>query len=158
MIVKDLIAALQKALGSGQNISNSNPLPITAIGPGVNKVAMTTIDLNQAAGAYTLFAGVGQTVQLESLIFKDPIGAAGGALTSILIQTDDATPQVIIPASVGKVANLTSENQLFTSGQPVLVGVGKHIQLTINGGATGVAYVCTVVANYSAVVAGGSLA
>jgi|GEM_PF-666399 hypothetical protein len=119
--------------------------------------ASTTIDLNQAAATYDLFTGTSQVVLVESLVFRTPTGAAGGALTSISIQTNDATPVVLISSVQGAVANLTSETQLTWQGV-LRLGVGKKIQLTINGGATGVGYVCSVNAECRAVVDGGNLA
>ena len=86
-----------------------------------------------------------------------PVGVPGGALTGIYIQTDDATPLPIILAAQGLLANLTSENQLTWEGI-YRIGVGKHIQLWIAGGATGAGYVCSVDAQYRSVVGGGYLA
>jgi hypothetical protein len=119
--------------------------------------AATTIDLNQIAANYDLFTGTTQVVILESLIIAMPNAIAGGALTSISIQTNDATPQVLIDNIQGAVANLTAENQLTWQGV-CRIGVGKKIQLTINGGATGAGYVCNVNVESRAVVSGGYLA
>ena len=121
------------------------------------QIAATTIDLDQAAATYDLFTGTTQAVVLESLNIKMPTGAAGGAITSISIQTDDATPGVIISAVDGAVANLTSEADLGWVGT-LYITVGTKIQLTIAGGAHGAAYVCNVTAKCRAVVAGGYLA
>ena len=127
-------------------------------GQGVLQVRNTTIDLNQAAATYTLFTVNAQDVVVEALVFRCPAAAAGGALTSISIQTDDATPQIFITAAQGAVANLTSEAQLAWTGAIMLdLGSAARIQLTIAGGATGVAYVCDVIALYRAIVAGGNL-
>lgn len=124
---------------------------------GVEQVKSATISLNQAAGSYTLFTGTTQVVDLEKLVIQMPVGAAGGALTSISIQTNDATPQPLITTIQGAVANLTSENQLTWTGI-CRIGVGKLIQLTIAGGAHGGAYTCLVDAQYRTVVSGGYLA
>jgi hypothetical protein len=78
-------------------------------------------------------------------------------LTSISIQTDDATPGVIIGADLGAVANLTSEAELSWTGC-MLINVGTKIQLTIAGGAHGTDYAATIVAQSRAVVNGGYLA
>jgi len=120
------------------------------------QVAATTIDLNQAVGSYVLFTGATQAVILESLILRCPDIAAGGALTSIAIATDDTTPGVVISAADGAVANLTAEAQLAWDGG-IYIPVGTEIELTIAGGAHGVAYVCSVVAKYRSVVSGGEL-
>ena len=127
---------------------------------GACQVVTTTIDLNQAAAPYTLWTGTGQDVILESLVIKMANLAAGGALTSIEIETDDTTNQTIISAVTGAVANLTAENQLAWGAMenPLIITVGKVIRLNIAGGAHGVAYECTVVAKYRSVVDGGTLA
>ncbi len=127
---------------------------------GKQQIAKTTEDLNQVAGTYDLFTGTTQDVLLESLLIRMPNIIAGGAITSISIQTNDATSQVLISAADGAVANLTAEAQLAWQNfnAPVLVKVGKKVQLTIAGGAHGSAYVCDVVAKVRAVTSGGYLA
>ena len=124
---------------------------------GKAQLAATTISLNQGVGSYDLFTGTTQAVILESLNIKMPTGDAGGALTSISIQTDDAIPGVIIDSVIGAVANLTSETDLGWTGT-LYITVGMKIQLSIAGGATGGAYVCNVTAKCRAVVDGGYLA
>ncbi len=128
-----------------------------ATGVGQVQIVQTTESLDQAAASYDLLTGTTQPVILEGLSFKLPTGAAGGAITSISIQTDDATPGVIISSSLGAVANLTSEAELSWTGC-LLVNVGTKIQLTIAGGAHGSAYTATITAKYRSVVAGGTLA
>jgi hypothetical protein len=124
---------------------------------GKAQTATTTIDLNQAAGTYDLFTGTAQSVIVEKLIISMPNANAGGALTSIRIHTNHTTQQEFISATNGAVGNLTAENQL-ASDSPISIGVGKKIQLTIAGGATGVSYICTVEVIYRAVTSGGYLA
>lgn len=127
---------------------------------GKQQIAKTTEDLNQVAGTYDLFTGTTQDVILESLLIRMPNIVAGGAITSISIQTDDATPQVLISAADGAVANLTAETQLAWQNfnAPVLIKTGTKVQLTIAGGAHGVAYVCDVVTRVRSVTSGGYLA
>jgi len=124
------------------------------------QIAETTIDLNQGAASYDLFTGTDQDVVVENLVIRTPNIVAGGALTNISIQTDDATPQVFITAVQGAVANLTAEAQLSWAPADgiTLIKVGKKIRLTIGGGAHGAAYVCDVIALCRAVVSGGYLA
>ncbi len=125
---------------------------------GKSVITATTIDLNQVAASYDLFQVALQDVVLESLVIRMPNIVAGGALTNISIQTDDATPQVIISAADGAVGNLTAEAQLSWTGAMLLdAGTGVKIQLTIAGGAHGVAYVCDVVAIHRAVGSAGRL-
>lgn len=118
----------------------------------------TTIDLNQAAATYDLFTGTAQVVMLESLVIRMSGGALAAPFTYFSIQTDDATPQVIIDPIAGAVANLTNEAQLgWISPPPIYIKVGKKIQLTIAVAFGGTARVCDVVAEYRAVVEGGTL-
>jgi hypothetical protein len=124
---------------------------------GVPQVKATTIDLNQAANTYDLFTCATQPVMLSSLVIRMSGGAVAGAVTSISIQTNDATPQVLITAAQGAVANLLNQAQLFWSGNKTYLAVGQKIQLTIAGGAAGVAKVCDVVCEYESVVTGGTL-
>ena len=121
------------------------------------QIATTTEDLNQAAASYDLFTGTTQPLILEKLVIQMPVGAAGGALTSISIQTDDATPSVIINSTDGAVANLTSEAQLAWTGA-ILISVGTKIQVTIAGGAHGSTYTTTILVQCRAVTTGGHLA
>lgn len=126
-------------------------------GVGAVQIATTTEDLNQAAGTYDLLTGTTQPVILKALTIKMPTGAAGGSLTSISIQTDDATPGMIISSTLGAVANLTSEADIGWSGE-MRIDVGTKIQLTIAGGAHGSEYLTKITATYQAVTAGGTLA
>ena len=121
------------------------------------RMVSTTIDLNQAASDYDLFTGTAGVVELNSLVITMPNAVAGGALTSISIQTNDATPQVLIDNTTGGVANLTAEAQLAWQGK-VRLGVGKKIQLTINGGPEGGAYVCDVDVEFKSLASAGYLA
>ncbi|MBA7590469.1 hypothetical protein ES708_32590 [subsurface metagenome] len=120
------------------------------------QIAATTIDLDQGIGTYDLFTGTAEVVILESLNIKLPTGAPGGTLDSISIQTDDATPGVIISAANGAVANLLTEAELGWTGT-LYITVGTKIQLTIAGGPSGADYICNVTAKCRAVVAGGNL-
>lgn len=123
---------------------------------GEGRLVPTTIDLNQAAAAYDLYTAATQAVLVKGLMLRMPTGAAGGALTSIAVATDDATPAIFIDSDVGQVANLVSEMQLSWEGR-IYLKVGQKIQLTIAGGAHGSAYVVDVVAEAEAVVDGGNL-
>ena len=128
-----------------------------ATGVGQVQIIQTTESLDQAAASYDLFTGTTQAVLLEGFSLKLPTGAVGGALTSVSVQTDDATPGVIISSTLGAVTNLTSEAEISWTGC-LLVNVGTKIQLTIAGGAHGSAYTATFTAKYRAVTAGGTLA
>ena len=120
------------------------------------KPVKTTISLNQVAASYDLFTGAFQDCALEGIMIQMPTGAVGGAVTSISIQTDDATPAVLINSTTGAVGNLTSEAVLSWTGLTAIT-VGTKIQATIAGGAHGSAYVCKVTALYRPITNGGKL-
>lgn len=127
-------------------------------GAGTAQIASTTEDLNQAASTYDLLTGTTQAVILESLSFKMPaVDISGGSLTSISIQTDDATATTLISSAIATKANLTSEAEITWTGC-ARINVGTKIQLTIAGGAAGTACAATITATYRAAVAGGTLA
>lgn len=128
----------------------------TLTNAGVTQIAKTTIDLNQGTGAKDLFTGATQDTMLESLIIKMPTGDAGAPLTSISIQTDDATPAVLINSTDGDVSNLVSEAEIYWTGVAHIT-VGTKIQLTIAGGAHGSTYTCKVTAKYRSMTDGGVL-
>ncbi|MCX5819749.1 MAG: hypothetical protein NT047_07545 [Deltaproteobacteria bacterium] len=127
--------------------------------PGRVQIKGTTINLQQAAAAYTLFTGTTQDIIVDKLTFRLPnVNVSNDAtITSIAIATDDATPQVMISAAQGAKANLPAEAQIPWTGA-VLLKVGKKIKLTIAGGAADAAIVCDVVAEFRAVIEGGYLA
>jgi len=126
---------------------------------GVAQIKATTIDLEQAAASYDLFTGTTQDCILESLSIRLPnVDCSDDInLTSITIQTDDVTPQVIFDSTDGAVANLTAEAQLAYTGA-IYIKVGTKVQLTIAGGASDAATVCDVVTKYISNVDGGYLA
>jgi hypothetical protein len=121
-------------------------------------VAVTTIDLHQAAANYTLFTGTTQHVVLENILIRLPnVNVSDdAAITSISIQTNDTTAQTFISSVQGAKANLTANAQLSWSGQ-CMIDVGALIQLTIAGGTADATTTCDVIAIYRAAVAGGTL-
>ena len=122
------------------------------------KIAATTIDLDQAAATYTLFTGTTSSVLLEKLVFRMPdVDISLGGLTSISIQTDDATPAVIISAADGVLANLTEEATISWTGA-IIIPAATLIQLTIAGAATAVTCVCDVVVEAKSITDTGYLA
>jgi len=131
----------------------------TVTGAGTLQMKATTIDLQQAANTYDLFTGATQAVMVEKLTFALPnVNVADDVnITYITIQSNHSTAQVIFNSTTGAKANLTAEQQLSWNGPPIYLGVGKKIQLTIAGGAADAATVCNVVAEYRAVVSGGTL-
>ena len=123
------------------------------------QIKATTIDLQQAAGTYDLFTGMAQDVVVEKLLIRLPnIDVSNDTdITSISIQTNDATSQEFISATSGAKDKLTADAQLGYTGV-IMIKAGKKIQLTIAGGAADVATVCDVIAEYRAVASGGYLA
>ncbi|MDD4986799.1 MAG: hypothetical protein PHQ43_13685 [Dehalococcoidales bacterium] len=118
-----------------------------------------TFDLNQAANTYDLFTATAQAVILEDLVFALPnVNVSDDAtITSISIQSDHATPQVLLSSVDGAKAYMTAEQQFFWEGK-IYLAVGDKIQITIAGGAADVATVCNVVAGCRSAVNGGYLA
>ena len=116
----------------------------------------TTIDLSQVAGNYDLFDAPAtvsmQVLEFGLIIPADLTGAAAGDLTGISVQSTDDTPVVLIAADPdGLKANLTANKHLIYTGADV-VAAGKKIQLTIVGGATTAAQVCSCWIKYQGVV------
>lgn len=165
--LRDLLSRLTAArAGYLDNINNAQLLQISAarlanldtIAVGRLQIKAATIDLNQAAATYVLFTANTQDVVIEKLVIRMSGGAIGGAFTYCTIQTDDATPIVLIDATAGAVANLTNEAQLAWTGAILLdAGTAATIGLTIAVAQGGAARVCDVIAEYRAVVAGGLL-
>lgn len=157
----NLQRTLRLLLGTRWDVAGDLGTDIAALlggtGLGVLQIVPTTIDLNQAAGNYTLYTGTTQDCALQGFIIRMSGGAIGGAVTAISVQTNDATPQVIISQNRGVVGNLANEAQLAWDGE-ILIVTGALIQITIYGGAAGAARVCDVTAIYRSVVAGGHLA
>ena len=153
MAISGDISDFNNATHSLEAIGNA----ISASAAGTLQTTTTTIDLDQAAATYTLLTGTTQALTLEKLTFRVPnVDISGGALTSISIHTDDVTPAVIFNVADGDLANLTQEASLGWTGA-LPIPVGTIIQLTIAGGAGGVACVSNVVAQYRADVVGGVL-
>lgn len=126
---------------------------------GRQQTSKTTIDLNQAAGSYDLFTGTTADVILTGFSIRLPnVDVSDDAsLTSISIQTDDATVTTLLSSADGAVANLTAESQHSYSGI-VYIDAGTKIQLTIAGGASDATTTCQVGAIYTALNDGGYLA
>jgi hypothetical protein len=120
------------------------------------RILLTTFSLNQPIGNYTLFTGTYQDVVLESLAVRNPANMTAGGTTSFSIQTDDTTPQVIIPNTLAIRAALTVGAQFFWQGF-TLVKAGVLVQLTINGAACGGADTLDIVAVWRQAQPGGRL-
>lgn len=124
------------------------------------QMAATTVDLHNPAGFYNLFTGTNQKVVVEKLLITLPnidVSDDVGGITGISIQTNHATPRIFITIVQGDKLNLHAQQELFYIGA-ISVDVGDLIQLTLAGGTADVnPTTCAVVAEYRAVIAGGTL-
>jgi len=123
-----------------------------------NPVAVTTIDLHQAAGDYDLFQAMAQALFIDFLCIIIPRDLSEeAALTAISIQSTDVAPIEFLSAEDGAIANLDTAGLHVIYRGLDLVAATKKIQLTIAGGATAAACVCPVYVSYRPAVAGGYL-
>ena len=122
-------------------------------------VQATTIDLQQIAGAYDLYEATTGYVLVErfTLTLPNVNCADDAALTSIKVLSDTAPAVTLISAVAGAVANLTASKS-FTYATPFILPTGKKLILTIAGGASDAATVCTVNCRYAPVIPGAYLA
>jgi hypothetical protein len=115
------------------------------------------ININQAAAAYTLFTSTTQNNFIDFLGVYVPVDVSTReTFTGISVQSTDGTPVVFISSTAGAKANLTA-GAILTYRGPAIVASTRHIQLSVIGGATGVACACQVFVSYRPVVAGGYL-
>jgi hypothetical protein len=125
----------------------------------VNSVVQPgTIDLQQAAGPYTLFTATGGSVYVEYFTLTLPnVNVSDDVnITSIKVETDTTTVLSLITAAAGAKANLTAL-KAFTYATPFALPVGKKIILTIAGGASDAATVCITSCRYRAINPAGYL-
>lgn len=125
--------------------------------PASQLTAVKTINLNQAAGDYSLFTATTQDCFVDFLGIYVPVDVSDGSATSISIQTDSSPATEFISSTAGAKANLTAGAILTYSG-PEIVSSTEIIQLTIAGAATGTDCTCNVFVSYRAVVDGGYFA
>lgn len=110
------------------------------------RINSTEIDLDQAAGSYTLFTASQGDSLIESVSFRLPnVDVSDDAvITGISIQINKTTPTVFISAVAGAKANLPAEAELSWDG-PAILKNGEEIQLTICGGPADAETICDVV-------------
>lgn len=118
-----------------------------------------TIDLQQAAGPYTLYTATGGSLYVENFTLTLPnVNVSDDVnITSIKVETDTATVITLITAVAGAKANLTAL-KAFTYSIPFALPTGKKIILTIAGGAADAATVCVVICKYQPLNPAGYLA
>lgn len=117
------------------------------------------VDLSQAAGTFDLLvAGQDLLVELTSIYCV----TVGATFTSVAIQTNQATPVVILSAADGVVVNITAgkniTSTLLKQAQPFQLRSGQKIQYTMVG-ATGSGSLRLVIAyrTFTAVAAGATI-
>jgi len=104
--------------------------------PGDSNIALATVSLNQVAGSYTCFTASGDLF-IDAVLIRIPDDLhAVETFTGISVETDDATPIVILSQANGVKANLTGNYVELYRG-PSLTATGKKLNLTIYGGAAG---------------------
>ncbi len=159
--VADNIKTKTDLIGASVALSGEATSALAAVAytrqAGVQQIAPTTFELNQTAIARTIYTGTTQDVLLESLVVRNLTDMTGGNTTSFSVQTDDTTPQVLIPNTMAVKAALTVGAQFYWTGA-VIVKAGVHIQLTINGAACGGTDIMTIEAKCRACTTGGYLA
>lgn len=121
----------------------------------IEKTKPFTANLAQAAGTYDL-ATVNNTGGIVIVGVDIYVLTAGATLTSVSIQTDDTTPEIILSALEGALANLTvGKNVVKAFSKSIYLHVAKKIQYTIVG-ATGSGSL-RVVVRYRPIVNGGDI-
>lgn len=118
-----------------------------------------TVDLQQAAGDYTLYTATTGFVYVERFTLTLPnVNVSDDAtITSIHVDTDTSPAVMLISTTQGAKAQLTA-NKAFAYATPFTLDTGKIIKLTIAGGAADAATLCTVTCRYTPVVPGAYLA
>lgn len=114
--------------------------------------AIYTTDIQVAPGNINLFMGNKQNVLIEDIVMycsRDCSADAGG-FTGVSIQTDDTTPQILIPQALGVIANLTQDSQMaWGSGNGhIVLRNGQVIQCTIYGAQPDAPTSCTFHVKY----------
>ena len=125
----------------------------------VSFLQATTIDLQQVAGPYDLYTATTGYVYVERFSIKLPnVNVSDDAtITSIKIDSDSTPAVALLTAAAGAKAKLLA-NAEFIYATPFMLATGEKIILTIAGGASDAATVCTVKCRYTPVVAGAYLA
>lgn len=97
-----------------------------------------TLSLNQAANTYDLFTASGDVLIQNMSVYCT--AAAGGALTSVSIQTNQTTPYVFMTTGEGAVGSLLAQANITMAKQATnlkpQIRSGQKIQATIAGGAS----------------------
>jgi hypothetical protein len=112
-------------------------------------------NLNQAASTYDLCTATGDVVvdPGASSFYEDV--AAAAPLTSVAIQTNSTTANILMTTTEGAVGNLVAQASLKPANtHPFILRSGKKIQYVIAGGAGGAGAQMTVEVRYRPLGAG----
>lgn len=105
---------------------------ISTSSPGLVPIQQVSIDLARAAGVYDVLSSPTTSSLIE--VYAIYNAQAGAGLVSVALQTDDTTPDVLLSAAEGAVANLTgSRNLAFARTKPLAIVESKKLQATIVG-------------------------
>lgn len=114
-----------------------------------------TLNLAQAAGTYDLVTASGDVfIPLKELALY--MATAGATFTSVAIQTNQTTPEVVLTAGEGAVASLPAQKIVVHANEKgIYLASGQKIQYTIVGSTGTGSMIATIF--YRAVSAGATL-
>lgn len=94
-----------------------------------------SIPLNQNAGTYDLTTSTGGDILIKSVTTF--VVTAGTGLTSVAIQTNNTSTDIIMSGAAGLLTNLTGGKNITAILTPIVLPSTKKIQYTIVGNGTG---------------------
>jgi len=102
--------------------------------PPSDTIKRFSLDLTQAANTYDLCTATGGDV----VIYLDRtawyVDTAGTLFTDVAVQTDQTTPNVLLTAGEGALANILAQATLAPANvTPFILKAGQKIQYTITG-------------------------
>ena len=104
------------------------------------------LNLAQAAASYDIATATGGDVICAPELFAWYVDTAGATFTSVSVQTNTASPTILLTSTEGAVANIKSAINLQPAWrQPFVLRSGGKIQFTMVGSTgTGQITLCTV--------------
>jgi len=113
------------------------------------------ISLNQAANTYDVMTATAQALFIDAVIVSVPDNlSAVATFTGISVQTDDASPIVLLAAGSALKAALTGNFYSVYRG-PSVTAATKKVQLTIGGATAGSGKIADITVFWRPLVAGG---
>ena len=113
------------------------------------------ISLNQAAAVYDVMTATAQALFIDAVIVFVPDNlSAVATFTGISVQTDDASPIVLLSNVAGAKALLTGNFYSVYRG-PSVTTATKKVQLTIIGATAGAGKIADITVMWRPLVAGG---